>query len=636
MNFVEVKNLISRYKIFSGERQEPKVLTVLDDVSLSIKAGDFVGILGHNGSGKSTLARQLSALLKPAGGVIYIKGMDTADDSLTYQIRKTAGIVFQNPENQIIGATVEEDVAFGMENLGLAREEMDKRIGEILASLDLTACRMASPDVLSGGQKQKVALSGILAMEPACIIFDEPTSMLDPAGRQEVMDAVRFLNKERGITIIYITHHADEVEDADYLYLMKEGRVALSGTGPEVWSHTDEVSACGVGLPFVRDLIRRLGQAGLQIPAAIMGKEELVDYLCRQMSLKKADTDLEKTDLKKTNLQGVDLQKIDVEKSAYKEDHIEKATFAQKNDPDIVFDHVSYSYWQAKQDPDHYALKDINLSIAKGEFIGIAGRTGSGKSTLVQLLNGLLFPTKGTCYYKGEDITDKKFPIKKLRQKAGLCMQYPEHQLFEETVLKDIAFGPSNMGYDKKAALEKARKAMELTGLPEEISSHSPFTLSGGQKRRVALAGILSMEPDYLILDEPAAGLDLAGKEKLFSLLRDLNEKEGISIIMVSHDMNDLASLAQRVLVLKEGEILADASTADVFSNKELLKSAGLEQPDPILFWDRLQAGGFTLSLKTKGLGNKPGLTQRPLLTIEELVEQIVGTLKEDESWTDL
>lgn len=605
MNFVEVKNLISRYKIFSGERQEPKVLTVLDDVSLSIKAGDFVGILGHNGSGKSTLARQLSALLKPAGGVIYIKGMDTADDSLTYQIRKTAGIVFQNPENQIIGATVEEDVAFGMENLGLAREEMDKRIGEILASLDLTACRMASPDVLSGGQKQKVALSGILAMEPACIIFDEPTSMLDPAGRQEVMDAVRFLNKERGITIIYITHHADEVEDADYLYLMKEGRVALSGTGPEVWSHTDEVSACGVGLPFVRDLIRRLGQAGLQIPAAIIGKEELVDYLCRQVSLKKADKDLQKID-------------------------------AQKNDPDIVLDHVSYSYGQAKQGPDHYALKDINLSIAKGEFIGIAGRTGSGKSTLVQLLNGLLFPTKGACYYKGEDITDKKFPIKMLRQKAGLCMQYPEHQLFEETVLKDIAFGPSNMGYDKKSALKKARKAMELTGLPEEISSHSPFTLSGGQKRRVALAGILSMEPDYLILDEPAAGLDLAGKEKLFSLLRDLNEKEGISIIMVSHDMNDLASLAQRVLVLKEGEILADSSTADVFSNKELLKSAGLEQPDPILFWNRLQAGGYTLSLKTKGLGNKPGLTQRPPLTIEELVEQIVGTLKEDESWTDL
>lgn len=623
MKIIEVISLIARYKRFSGEGQVPVEVTVLDDVSLSINEGDFVGILGHNGSGKTTLAKQLTALLKPAGGIIYIKGMNTADDALTYEIRKTAGIVFQNPENQIIGGTVEEDVAFGMENMGVPRDIMDQRITEILDSLGLSAYRLSSPDVLSGGQKQKVALSGILAMEPACIIFDEPTSMLDPVGRQDVLNAVRFLNKEKGITVIYITHHTDEVKDADYLYLMKDAGVALSGTADEVWSMPNVVLSCGVSFPFFHDLKRRLNDAGLFIPDYVGTEDDLVDYLCGKCH----SNHLIEHDRRSYQGDRCDHESV----SALQKKNNEINTKSPSRDTtssEIRLEHVSFSY--DNNNSNSYALKDISISIGKGEFVGIVGQTGSGKSTLLQLLNGLLFPTKGACYYNEKNITDKDFPIKKLRQKAGLCMQYPEHQLFEETVLKDIAFGPSNMGFDQATSFEKARKAMQLVGLPSEIENLSPFTLSGGQKRRVALAGILAMEPDYLILDEPAAGLDLDGKERLFALLRDLKEKEGIGLIMVSHDMNDVAALADRVVVLKDGEILANDTSENVFTDGKMLKNAGLKQPDCVRFWTKLAASGF-IALPQNEVSQSQNFKKIEVpVSILELLDRIVAQLQED------
>lgn len=298
----------------------------------------------------------------------------------------------------------------------------------------------------------------------------------------------------------------------------------------------------------------------------------------------------------------------------------------------IVLKNISYQYKDQWQEEKQYAIRDISFSLEKGEYAALIGHSGSGKSTLLQHLNGLLRPMSGEYYFDGENVFDGKFSLQKLRQKVALCFQYPEYQLFEETVLKDVAFGPKNMGFDQQTCEEKARKAMELAGISPELEKASPFALSGGQKRRVALAGILAMEPEYLILDEPVAGLDGKGKENLFSLLKYLNEKENITILLVSHDMDDVAENARRVLVMDRGQLVMDDTTEKVFSREKELKDMGLAIPQSLQFYNRLTAGGYFRNssgadirdgaaagetMKTKTRGKIP-------LTVEELAARIL------------
>ncbi|MCD8020025.1 MAG: energy-coupling factor transporter ATPase [Clostridiales bacterium] len=279
MKIIETLKLVFKYKNYVQDQEEAVEKTVLNDVSISIEQGDFVGILGHNGSGKSTLAKQLTALLQPTGGAVYIKKMDTAEEKNIIPIRKTAGMVFQNPDNQIVGNVVEEDVAFGPENLGVPSEKIWGRIAESLEAMGMSAYRDCSPNALSGGQKQKVAIAGVLAMEPECIVFDEPTAMLDPKGRQDVLEAIRYLNQQKGITVIYITHHIDEVKDADYLYVMDAGRIALQGTPAVIWQYAPELKHYGIFLPFEQELICLLRQGGMGIPESIETQDDLEHYL---------------------------------------------------------------------------------------------------------------------------------------------------------------------------------------------------------------------------------------------------------------------------------------------------------------------------------------------------------------------
>lgn len=259
----------------------------------------------------------------------------------------------------------------------------------------------------------------------------------------------------------------------------------------------------------------------------------------------------------------------------------------------IVLKNISYQYKEQWQEEKQYALRDVSFSLEKGEYAALIGHSGSGKSTLLQHLNGLLRPDAGEYYFDGENVLDKTFSLQKLRQKVALCFQYPEYQLFEETVLADICFGPKNLGYSREVCEEKARKAMEVVGIPSELAAASPFALSGGQKRRVALAGILAMEPEYLILDEPVAGLDGEGKNNLFSLLRYLNEEKKITILLVSHDMDDVAKNARRVLVMDHGRLVMDDTTERVFLRKKELTAIGLEQPQALAFYERLKEGGY-------------------------------------------
>ena len=257
--------------------------TALEDVSLSIEKGSFVVVLGHNGSGKSTLAKHMNAVLLPSGGTVYVEGMDTKDEALLLEIRRRVGMVFQNPDNQIVANVVEEDVAFAPENLGVPSEEIRQRVDDALAAVGMSEFTRHAPHLLSGGQKQRVAIAGVIAMAPECIVLDEATAMLDPSGRREVLSAIRTLNKERGITVVLITHHMDEAMDADRLIVMNDGRLVMDGTPAEVFTQVDALRAMGLAAPDTVELLYGLRQNGMDVPLDALTVDACADAICKAL-----------------------------------------------------------------------------------------------------------------------------------------------------------------------------------------------------------------------------------------------------------------------------------------------------------------------------------------------------------------
>ena len=281
MNFIEARKLVHEYVRRDEAGNVESINTALDGVDIDIRSGEFVAVLGHNGSGKSTFAKHLNVLLAPNGGTLRVDGKDAADEKNLWDIRKNAGMVFQNPDNQIIASVVEEDVGFGPENIGVPTEEILKRVDRSLKSVGMQEYREHSPNKLSGGQKQRVAIAGVMAMEPKCIILDEPTAMLDPNGRKEVLRAVRELNKEKGITIIFITHYMEEVVNADRVYVMDSGKVVMEGTPREIFSQVERLKELRLDVPQITLLAHDLRKAGLDLPEGILTRQELVESLCQ-------------------------------------------------------------------------------------------------------------------------------------------------------------------------------------------------------------------------------------------------------------------------------------------------------------------------------------------------------------------
>ena len=279
MGIIKAKNVVHEFFRRDEEGNVESITTALDHVNLDVKAGQFIAILGHNGSGKSTLAKHINALLTPTEGVIWEDGMDVLDEDNTIPIRKTAGMVFQNPDNQIIASVVEEDVGFGPENIGVPTEEIWTRVNQSLEAVDMVKYRKHSPNKLSGGQKQRVAIAGVVAMEPKCIVFDEPTAMLDPNGRKEVIATAHDLNKKKGVTIILITHYMEEVVDADYVYVMEKGKIVMDGTPRDIFSRVDELKEHRLDVPQATLVADELRSAGVPIPQGILTRKELVDAI---------------------------------------------------------------------------------------------------------------------------------------------------------------------------------------------------------------------------------------------------------------------------------------------------------------------------------------------------------------------
>lgn len=575
---VQIKDLIHKFVDTDAEGNVTGEKNAVDSVSLDVEKGEFIAILGHNGSGKSTLAKHINAILMPTSGTLYVNGKDTADGRNIWDIRQSAGMVFQNPDNQIIETVVEEDVGFGPENLGVETEEIWKRVESALGKVGMLEFRKHSPSRLSGGQKQRVAIAGVLAMHPDCIVLDEPTAMLDPHGRQEVIQTLKELNEKEKVTIILITHHMNEAALADKIFVMNEGKIALQGTPKEVFSHYDEMKKIGLDVPVSTEIAHGLKKYGWHMPDDIISEEELLDSIKKNLS-EKAEKGTE--------------HRVE-QKNESKAEQDNREAQQQKDSGEVILSlrDVNYIY-SADTVYRRHALKNVSLDIWKGEFIAVIGHTGSGKSTLIQHLNGLNKPSSGKILYKGQDISEKSFKLSDLRKKVGLVFQYPEYQLFETTVLLDVAFGPKNLGCDREQAEQQAREALALVGLPEECYEMSPFELSGGQKRKAAIAGVLAMNPEVLILDEPTAALDPCGRDEILSILEDLHRKKNITILLVSHSMDEVARFAQRIIVMDKGEILMDGTPADIFRRHKELEEIGLAAPQAMYIMKELKEYGL-------------------------------------------
>ena len=624
MNNIEVKGCTYEYVRRDENDEVVEKLSAISHLNFTIEEGSFVCVLGHNGSGKSTLAKLFNALQIPTEGCVIISGMDSREEVNVFPIREKVGMVFQNPDNQIIASVVEEDVGFGPENIGIPTEEIWKRVADALDAVNMEAYRLKSPNHLSGGQKQRVAIAGTLAMEPKTIVLDEPTAMLDPSGRAEVIRSIRELNQKKGITIILITHYMEETVDADRIILMDQGKLVLDGTPKEIFSKVEELKSLRMDVPLITDLAHELRLSGMPVSEGILKEEELVEEL---LAIFGENSFMEEEVASQASTPSLE------ETENEKDKEIEK-------DFILKVENLSCIY-QKGTAMESYALKDIHLSIKRGSFSALIGHTGSGKSTLLQHFNGLIKPEtgeisvhfrknpalilqdKGFLFWKGKkrkvekegvlSFREEGFDFQGLRFKVGLVFQYPEYQLFEETVFEDVLFGPKNQGLSLEEARKEAEEALRSMGVEEALWQKSPFELSGGQKRRVAIAGVLAMEPELLILDEPTAGLDPAGREELFQVIAHLQERYAMTILLVSHSMDDVARYAEEVFVLNQGECIRQGSPEEVFSHKKEMEELGLGLP---------QIRAFLYSLEEKGLSFPKKNT------VEEAKEMILSAYK--------
>ena len=551
----------------------------LEDVSLSIGAGEHLCILGANGSGKSTLASVLCGLLAPDTGEVALVGEDVFDSSRQDPIdfdayaraRKSLGLVFQNPDDQIVTTIVEEDVAFGPENLGVPPDQITQRVERELKRVAMSDYAKADPTRLSGGQKQRVAIAGALAMEPKIIVFDEPGSLLDVRGRTAIMRVMDRLAAD-GTTIVHITHFMEEALRADRVVVLGNGRVVLEGSPASVFSHNEDLLKLGLEEPFVAQLSHRLG----------------LPWTCDEQALLANILHLPK------NGHNVGMA-----------EHTATKAPSGETPAVVLAERVSYSYRNERK-----AIDDVSFSVRKGASVAIVGQTGSGKSTLLRLLCALDTPDAGTVTINGIS-TQHKRDRRRLHGTIGYVMQHPERQLFANTVIEDVAFGPTNLGLSKSEVDRRCNHALELVGLIG-YNGASPFDLSGGQQRLCAIAGILAMEPNIIVLDEPTAGLDPRGRNDLRRILESINQR-GVTTIEVTHSMDD-AALADKVVVLDQARLMLMGPPHEVFcaKHRQKLAQAGLGLPTSLEWALRLGLDAMPLTIDELAAALAPQATRSP------------------------
>jgi energy-coupling factor transport system ATP-binding protein len=546
----------------------------LAGVTLAVAPGEYVALLGSNGSGKSTLARLANGLLLPAEGCVRANGLLTSERETIRTLRSQVGVIAQDPDNQIVSASVLDEVAFGPENLGLERELIIERVTRALEALGLTGLEQRDPNTLSGGEKQRLVIAGILAMDPAYLVLDEPTSMLDRLGRMEVRDAIRALHG-RGHGILHITHDLSFARDADRVLVLREGRLVFAGLPATLLNDEGLLVACGLKVP---EAVRAAVGVQAAPPAAppppsppsapLPGSPPAAPQLMGQSSAAQPPPILPPAPLQP---QPSAAQPPPVSLQPQPQPQPQPSAAANPLDdpfvqtlrpvtapkrwkarggsfPSLHLDNIHFSYG-VNTDAEREVLRGISLSITPGSYTHISGNSGSGKSTLLRILSGLLEPSLGTAAFSNGS---RIFP-----SAVGIVFQHPETQLFAQTVEDEIAFGPANLGLlpTKEVRGNVVREALDAVGLDPRIFFHrSPFSLSGGEMRRVAIASILAMRPTFLLLDEPTAGLDAAGRAFVHTLIDRLT-RATTGIVVVSHDVEEFAPRVQTHLELRDGRL---------------------------------------------------------------------------------
>jgi len=572
---IEIENLWYSHPVRGDE-----AIPALKGINLRIEEGEYVALIGANGSGKTTLARHLNALLLPDQGVVRINGMDTREERFHPQIRSMVGMVFQSPEDQLVAAILEEDIAFGPENLGLPPAEIRQRVEEALEITGLKEYRQRPPHLLSAGQMQRAALAGVLAMRPRCVIFDETTAMLDPAGRHMVRRLMRRLHEE-GLTVIVISHFMREAVAAQRVVVLSKGEIALDSTPQEVFSHPADLWSLGLDLPLAGRLAIQLREVLPSLPPNLLRSNDLIAALPPPPF--------------NVRVRGLD----------------EETPPVAPQNGFIHVDRLGHTYL-ADTPLAYPALEDVHLHADEGKVHGLIGSTGSGKSTLLQHLNGLLLPQTGKVTVGPFDLNDPKTDLKAVRQFAGLVFQNPDYQLFEQFVGDEVAYAPRLRG-ERETLRQTVQLAMEMVGLDfETFKDRLTFTLSGGERRKVALASLIAMHPQVLLLDEPTAGLDPRSRNETLRSLEKLRQ-QGLTLVLSSHHMEDIAELSDSLTVLHKGRTLLDGAAEEVYSNVSLLEEHGLEAPLVTRAAVRLRELGWDIPRCILRIGDLVGHLRRNL-----------------------
>ncbi len=534
----------------------------LAGLDVAVAEGATVAVVGPNGSGKSTLARLLGGLARPsAGRTARVCGCDLLTASGRLAARREVGVLFQNPENQLVAEHVEEDVAFGLENLAWPPEKIRERTDEMLARFGLERLRRREPHLLSGGQKQRTALAGVLAIPRRVLVLDEPTAMLDAGGRDDLLAAVRGL-RAGGLTVIIVTQEMDEVVLADRVVALAHGSLEFDGAPAELFARAGLVRRLRLGLPPAGEVALALAARGRVLRCLPLTLAELADEYESGGAGEGDQLWLEVDEAEAPAAEGGARAPIATGAAAEGPSAGRSSTRAGVGAPaaappkrpgmSLSCEGVTFTYDEGGAPVP--ALREVSFAVEAGASVALLGPSGSGKSTLLQVLRGLLDPTEGRVVLDGVEGGEGQAAR---RREVGLVFQTPELQLFAASAAQDVAFGPRRLGWADDAVEAAVDAAMELVGLPCTVfGERHPYSLSGGEQRRLALAGVLAMQPRALLLDEPFVNLDPGARRDLAAVLSRLTE-HGTTVVLATHDENAAWRLCREVLVLERGRLVA-------------------------------------------------------------------------------
>ncbi len=528
--------------VYEGSRRR-----AIADIRLDVYKGEFLVVTGPTGAGKSTLCQCLNGIVPHftkgvMTGSVNIAGLDTRKHPV-YEMAPRVGLVFQDADAQLFGMTVEEDIVFGPSNLGFDYAECMRRIGKALKDLNIESLRERKPQELSGGQKQSVAIGGVYAMLPEVIIFDEPTSMLDPWGKQNVFSIIKDINKVYGVTIVLVEHEMSHVAKyADRVCVMDHGRIVLCGTTEEVFAQTERLSGLGMNVPQSVEIGNLLVRDGV-IGSVPLSTDALIKTLSALPGM---------PDTPRTFTPAADQP-------------------ASPADPVIEAEHLAFSYLGGTNQ-----LEDVSVTFRKGDFAAVIGQNGAGKTTLMRSIIGLLKPQSGRILVCGNEIVDRT--VAELSADVGYVFQNPDEQIFTDSVLDELYFGPDNLGRPRADADPLVAEVLCEVGL-ERYKNTWPKYLSKGERQRLSMGAIITMDPEVVIVDEPTTGQDWRETLWIMDLLKKLNER-GKTILIITHNMEIVNRYCSRVVVMCNGNILLDGAPRDVFTKTDVLKTAYVEPTD--------------------------------------------------------